>query len=197
VNLPTAEEIVRFHDRCVARPHWTDAEPRHAVGAWQAIEANHRYNTLLWAEEDQARRRDVADREIVANKRAIDRYNQMRNDSIETIDERMLATLTDVARAADARLNSESAGAMIDRLSILSLKVHHMNEQAQRVGTDHAHVETCTRKLARLREQHRDLTGCLGELLTEVAAGRTYFKVYRQFKMYNDPALNPFLYGGG
>lgn len=193
-SLPRAVEIVRFHDACIAERGWAKAGAvRFDAGLWQWIEANHRCNNLLWDEEDLARRRDVPDAEIAANKRAIDGYNQRRNDAIERIDEHLLAALGEAAPGA--RLNSETAGAMIDRLSILALKVRAMREQTERTDATPEHVAACRAKLARLQEQRGDLAGCLDALLDDALAGRAYFKVYRQFKMYNDPALNPYLYG--
>jgi hypothetical protein len=194
-SLPDPAEIVRFHDERVADRDWAkSAAARFDTGVWQWIEANHRFNNLLWDEEDLARRRDVPDSAIAANKRAIDGYNQKRNDAIERIDEHLLAALGEAQPGA--RLNSETAGAMIDRLSILALKIYHMRLQTERTDASPEHVETCRQKLARLAEQRGDLQGCLGQLLADCRAGRAYFKVYRQFKMYNDPALNPHLYGG-
>ena len=193
-RLPDPAEIVRFHDERVTDPAWAGtAPPRFADGLWRWIETNHRCNCLLWAEEDLARRRDVPDSAIAANKRAIDRHNQRRNDAVERIDEALLAALPPAP--AGARLNSETAGAMIDRLSILALKIFHMRLQTERTDATPEHVTACREKLARLAEQRADLARCLGELLADCAAGRARFKVYRQFKMYNDPALNPHLYG--
>src|SRR5262249_1913123 len=113
------------------------------------------------------------------------------NDAIERIDERLLAALDSVTRKPGARLSSETAGAMVDRLSILSLKIHHMRLQTRRTDVDRAHIEACAAKLQRLEEQRRALGGCLDRLLEEAARGEAWFKVYRQFKMYNDPKLNP------
>jgi hypothetical protein len=196
-SLPDPAEIVRFHDERVADRAWANSDAaRHAEGAWQWIEANHRFNNLLWDEEDLARRKNVPDSSIATNKRAIDGYNQKRNDAIEGIDEQLLTALAGVKAAPGARLNSETAGNMIDRLSILALKIFHMRLQTERTDATPEHVETCRQKLARLSEQRSDLQRCLAALLADCAAGRAYFKVYRQFKMYNDSALNPYLYGG-
>ena len=187
--LPLAAGISALHDARLAGSR----EPR-SDALWSAIEDNHRHNCLLWDEEDLARRRHVADSEIASNKRAIDGYNQKRNDAIERIDEALLAALAGAPHRADARLNSETAGAMIDRLSILSLKIHHMRLQTARNDVDREHVEACQAKLERFIEQRSGLAGCFDRLLGECAAGSSRFKVYRQFKMYNDPRLNPALY---
>ena len=160
---------------------------------WRAIEDNHRNNCLLWDEEDLARRKSVPDGEIAKNKRAIDGYNQKRNDAIERIDEQLLNLFPN--KKENARLSSETAGAMTDRLSILSLKIHHMRLQTQRGDVARDHIENCLLKLNRLNEQRADLAACLDRLLDECARGESTFKVYRQFKMYNDPALNPAMYG--
>jgi hypothetical protein len=197
MNLPTASEITRFHDRCIAQAGWAKAaQAAAAPGVWQFIETNHRCNNLLWDEEDQARRKDVPDAAIATNKRAIDGYNQRRNDAIERIDDWLLAEFEGVVPRSDARMNSETAGAMIDRLSILSLKIFHMRLQTERTDASPEHIDTCNLKLARLDQQRRDLAACLDRLLAECTAGAAYFSSYRQFKMYNDASLNPYLYGG-
>jgi hypothetical protein len=201
-----AAEVLALHDRLLHRPAWPQIEPEPPDdGLWRWIQSNHRFNCCLWAEEDLARRTQVADAEIAANKRAIDRYNQARNDATERVDEILLVALglvdpdsarTDAPRAtvpAAARLNSETSGSMIDRLSILALKVDAMRKQTERVDVDEAHRDASRGKLARLVAQRDDLAGCLDALLADAAAGRAYFKVYRQFKMYNDPRFNPAL----
>jgi hypothetical protein len=202
-----ADLVIAEHDRLLADPSWPPAEES-AEGAeplWSWIRANHRFNTLLWREEDLARRTKAADAEIVGNKRAIDRCNQRRNDATERVDEILLTALglvdpatagTDnpVAKVAPgSRLNSETAGSMVDRMSILALKVHAMEAQTRRTDTDAAALEASRRKLAQLRLQRKDLGDCLDQLLADARAGRAHFKVYRQFKMYNDPRLNPAL----
>lgn len=194
-NDVQAKKISGFHDSCVTAKNWAkESPPRFGEGAWKYIELNHRFNTLLWDEEDQARRKDVVDGEIAANKRAIDGYNQKRQDAIEKIDEELLKRLTSVTPNEDAWKNSETAGSIIDRLSILSLKIFHMRLQIRRNDVDSAHIKSCQSKLDVLIEQRSDLQQCLDRLLAESEKGRAYFKIYRQYKMYNDPALNPYLY---
>lgn len=196
IPLVQSSAILTFHARCTANRSWAKSGERDfAEGVWSFIELNHRFNNLLWDEEDLARRTDVGDADIAANKRAIDRYNQSRNNAIENIDECIISSLAGITRREDARLNSETAGSMIDRMSILSLKAFHMGLQLQRTDVDAAHIESCTRKQARLCEQRDDLAACFDQLLAECHSGRGYYKIYRQFKMYNDPTLNPYLYG--
>lgn len=191
-----ASVLTQFHDRMLADLRWPLLETMEEHSdVWRPIAANHRYNTMLWNEEDKARRTDVSASEIAASKRLIDQYNQKRNDAVEAIDESILTTLEHVSVLDNARLHSETAGAMIDRLSILSLKIHHMREQTQRVDAGLEHIQRCTEKLHRLITQRKDLGACFDALMTDVEKGRAYFKVYRQFKMYNDPMLNPYLYG--
>ena len=201
-----ASDVVGLHDRRLADPAWDPSAAAEVSGSLPAsVEANHRFNTLLWREEDLARRTMASDAEIVANKRAIDRFNQARNDATERTDEYLLLSLGLVDPASvsgdapvavirpGSRLNSETAGSMVDRLSILALKIHAMEAQSLRTDTDAARVAACRDKLARLREQRADLAGCLASLLDDARAGRAHFKVYRQFKMYNDPSMNPAL----
>lgn len=193
--------VTAFHDGCLARPGWPadDAPARAALpagalaDAWAWVLVNHRFNCSLWDEEDLARRTQAADAEIAANKRHIDRFNQARNDAMERVDDALLRATADWPRAADARLSSETAGAMIDRMSILSLKIHHMGLQTVRTDVDDAHRESTRAKQAQLRTQRADLASCYDRLLDELRAGTGFFKIYRQFKMYNDPSLNPAL----
>jgi hypothetical protein len=150
-------------------------------------------NFQLWNQEDRARRTDVSDAVIAGVKRAIDRLNQQRNDLIERLDEVLLAGAGAVANPA-APLNSETAGSIVDRLAIAGLKCHHMEREAERSGAGHEHCGRCRAKLELLREQRADLARCFDELLAGCRAGERRFRVYRQFKMYNDPTLNPELY---
>jgi len=205
-SLPSAADLSALHDRLLASSGWPQHEPSTpgVVGdVWHWVQMNHRFNSLLWAEEDLARRTTVAETEIAANKRAIDGFNQARNDATERIDELLLVALglvdeasarSDAPRArvpAGARLNSETAGSIIDRLSIIALKIHAMRWQTERADADEVHRGASRIKLERLLQQRRDLGDCLDALLADAAAGRAYFKVYRQFKMYNDPRYNP------
>jgi hypothetical protein len=191
-----SEAIRTFHATHVENPCSPSDVDGNNAGAWRWIATNHRCNVLLWAEEDLARRTQVADADIVANKHAIDWYNQERNDAIERIDETLLARLEGIRVAADAWHNSETAGSMIDRLSILSLKQFHMRAQTIRADAPAAHRAACAERLARLVLQADDLARCLDALLAAAACGRAFWRVYRQFKMYNDPRLNPHLTGG-
>jgi hypothetical protein len=206
--LITSHFVTNFHDTYLANSSWSASSVIHNTDGtelWKWIIKNHCNNCLLWAQEDLARRIKVSDIDIAINKRAIDRYNQARNDAIERIDEQLLIALklvdaisarTDspiVKVSEDARLNSETAGSMLDRMSILALKICAMREQTERIEVGEAHRLMCHRKLERLNEQRSDLGACLDELLADTEAGRAYFKVYRQFKMYNDPQLNPVL----
>lgn len=192
----TPHPIIEFYDENLSRKEWLGGAGRDAPqGVGQSIDANHRFNSLLWDEEERARRLDVGPADIAPSKCLIDRHNQQRNDAVEAIDEVIFAQLDGIRVAAQARLSSETAGAMIDRLSILLLKIFHMREQTRRADAGVAHVDTCRAELQRLSAQPQDLAGCLDLLLAEAHRGQAYFKVYHQFKMYNEPSLNPYLYG--
>ena len=158
------------------------------------ISENHLHNFLLWHEEDIARRDDLGPGRVCQAKRAIDRYNQQRNNFIEEMDQALVATLKPLDNGCPK--NSETPAMIIDRLSILALKEYHMREETERGDADEAHRAACAAKLGRIVRQRADLTRSLAELLREVAAGTRSFAVYYQFKMYNDPALNPQLYRG-
>lgn len=154
----------------------------------------HLMNFRLWHKEDEARRRDVDDSVIAECKRYIDVHNQRRNDGMEKVDACVARAVIEVAGRGCERHNTESVGMVVDRLSILSLKIFHMEEETRREDADATHKEACAKKLAVLLEQRADLRAALFDLIGEFAAGTKSPKVYYQFKMYNDPALNPQLY---
>jgi hypothetical protein len=193
----SVQEITDLHRNTVARWHQEEvANP--FTGFMQLVCQQHMYNYLLWHEEDVARSPDVGDTRIAQVKRAIDKYNQQRNDGIEKLDDAIIEMLREygVILAADARQNTETPGSAIDRLSILSLRIYHMLEQLDRDDATPEHRDKVQHRLAIINEQHHDLSQSLVELLDDIFAGRKRLKVYRQFKMYNDPTLNPYLYSG-
>jgi len=184
---------------------WHDSEPGEACGCAHdeispstfkhLVEEEHKTNFRLWHVEDEARRRDVGDAVIAQCKRDIDTLNQRRNDLIEQMDACLVALL-ESGMAADAQeaYNTETIGSALDRLSILCLKIYHMDEQMKREDATPEHVEACGQKLALLARQHKDLVAGVLGLLDEYETGLKKPKVYHQFKMYNDPQLNPALY---
>lgn len=164
--------------------------------------AQHLMNFKLWHVEDIARRKDVGPEVIADCKYRIDRLNQRRNDFMEKVDACIVGLVTPMlpplpADGSGVRHNTESLGMSVDRLSILSLKIFHMHEQTERTDADEAHRESCRAKLAVLHEQRADLARAVLELLDDYRSGSKRPKVYFQFKMYNDPSLNPQLYKGG
>jgi hypothetical protein len=155
----------------------------------------HRANFELWHIEDQARAPGASDRQIAETKRAVDRTNQRRNDLTERCDALLLCELEAYGLpAAAAELHSESPGLMLDRLSILALKIYHTREEIDRANAPEGHAERNRERLALLETQRDDLANCLDILWKKVVAGDRRFKLYRQLKMYNDPSLNPAVY---
>ena len=151
-------------------------------------------DTVQWHYEDIIRDPHIDPVEALALKRRIDRSNQDRTDLVEEIDSYFRQYYSDVTPLPDARLNTESPAWAVDRLSILALKIWHMQEQTERKDADQEHIQKCQAKLNVLLEQQVDLSTAIDQLLEDIEAGRKYMKVYRQMKMYNDPATNPVLY---
>lgn len=163
-------------------------------GIMAAIVAQHRANFDLWHQEDLARDASATAENIATVKHAIDLLNQSRNDLVETIDQTLLCAVKQ--EHPEAPLNSETPGLIIDRLSIISLKIYHTREEVQRESATDAHRNRNLARLNILEEQRSDLAGCLDILWKQILGGERRFKLYRQMKMYNDPQLNPVLYRG-
>jgi Protein of unknown function (DUF4254) len=162
------------------------------------VARQHRANFDLWHIEDEARAPGASDAELAAVKRRIDLTNQLRNDLVEKLDQALLDWLKPQnLPEPSAPLHSETPGIIIDRLSILSLKIYHTREEAERRHAPAGHAARNRERLAILEKQRRDLAGCLDQLWREVQKGERRFEVYRQLKMYNDPSLNPAIYGKG
>jgi hypothetical protein len=201
----SAHEIAALHNRATQAWHETvescvpvaeslpDAQP-----FLTTVLAQHRANFDLWHTEDRARAPRATDHDIAEVKRAIDGFNQLRNDLAERCDTFLLEHLA--ARGLpnpDGELHSESPGLIIDRLSILALKIFHTQEEIDRPSAPAGHAARNRERLALLDEQRSNLIGCLDRLWAEVLTGSRRFKIYRQLKMYNDPTLNPAIYGSG
>ncbi len=186
------EELAGLHQTAI--PLWKQSEHLLATTPiLTLIEKNHLFNFKLWGEEDIARRDDKGFEFVYQAKRNIDKYNQQRNNYIESIDQAFYEALKPLPHS-QCPVHSETPGMMIDRLSILALKTYHMQLQTTREDVDKAHVSTCMQKYETLLEQLSQLKRCLIELLDDIQNGRKTYRLYHQFKMYNDPSLNPELY---
>lgn len=196
-----ADECNRLFDDTIVRYHVTDdvdapVPAPYPDGSIQArLFAKNWIDTVQWHLEDIIRDPNIDPVEALALKRRIDRSNQERTDLVEEIDTYFRSKYAQVEVQPDATINTESPAWAIDRLSILALKIYHMHEQATRNDASEEHKALCRGKLAVLLEQRKDLSTAIDQLLDDIAAGRKYMKVYRQMKMYNDPATNPVLYG--
>lgn len=152
-------------------------------------------DAVQWHMEDIIRNPSIDPVEAVVIKRRIDKSNQDRTDLVELIDSFFLDQYKDVKPLPNAGINTESPAWAVDRLSILILKIYHMEQEVSRCDADPEHKKKCEEKLAVLMEQRKDLCNALNELMEDIRTGKKYMKVYKQMKMYNDPALNPVLYG--
>ena len=189
------QQIITLQRDTVERWHHCELDNSYDGLLW-VICRQHQYNFLLWHEEDIARSGDVGDVRVAEVKRAIDGYNPHRNNWIARIDESLIQDLVaqEVRPQTDARLNTETPGSAIDRLSIMSLRIYHLKEQLSRPNVDQEHCDKVRERISRCELQTKDLSESLAELLEDIFSGRKLLKVYRQMKMYNDPTLNPYLY---
>ena len=207
----SANEIVALHDQRTRAWHLAAEGPveavppgcsagagarREAAADWlSSVALQHRANFELWHIEDEARAPGASDAELAGVKRRVDQTNQRRNDLAEELDQALLDWLeTRGLPNPEAQLHSEPPGLIIDRLSILALKIYHTREEAERTGAPAGHASRNLDRLAILERQRTDLAGCLDALWRETLAGTRRFKLYRQLKMYNDPSLNPAIY---
>ncbi|MBA2656806.1 MAG: DUF4254 domain-containing protein [Tatlockia sp.] len=191
-NLFQAKELAKLHQTCIVlwKKNGLSLNQNNFLAL---VEENHSFNFQLWHSEDRARRDDMGPKFVYLAKREIDNFNQQRNNRMEAMDEWLYQTLQPLPPQL-CPVHSETPGMMIDRLSILALKAYHMNLQSERLDVDELHRQNCQRKWQTLAEQQLQLVNCLDQLIEEVQAKKRTFRVYHQFKMYNDPTLNPELY---
>ena len=191
----------QIFDKCIDNYHLTDnvdapiQNPYELKSIEFYLYLKNWIDTVQWHLEDIIRNPQIEPAEALLIKRRIDKSNQDRTDLVELIDSYMLDKYKDVDIKADATINTESPAWAIDRLSILALKIYHMRVEANREDADAQHKAECQKKLDVLLEQRKDLSTAIDQLLADIEAGRKYMKVYKQMKMYNDPNLNPVLYG--
>jgi hypothetical protein len=152
-------------------------------------------DTVQWHLEDIIRPPDINPVEGMEIKRRIDKSNQKRTDIVEKVDDHFLAYFKGITPKQGARINSETPAWLLDRMSILMLKIYHMKEQTERKDSSDEHIRKCQAKLQVLMEQKNDMQLAFDEMIEDINAGVRKFKVYRQMKMYNDASLNPALYG--
>lgn len=154
-------------------------------------------DAVQWHLEDIIRNPAIEPAEALKIKRRIDASNQERTDLVEYIDGFFMDKYKNVEKLSNAGINTETPAWAVDRLSILALKIYHMQQETLRSDASAEHIKSCSDKLNVLLTQRKDLSGAIDELLADIEAGRKYMKLYKQMKMYNDPALNPVLYKGG
>ena len=197
--LLNASQVILLHDRCTAAWHQEiPAVAASLAGFERVVAEQHLANFELWHAEDTARTPQASDHDLARTKRFIDSANQRRNDLTEQCDALLLEFLNrQNLPARGAELHSESPGLILDRLSILSLKLFHTREEIDRPGAPPGHAARNEERLRILAEQRDDLAAALDRLWQQVLNGERSFKLYRQLKMYNDPALNPAVYRSG
>ncbi|MGY3052497.1 hypothetical protein ACVWYG_000687 [Pedobacter sp. UYEF25] len=196
-----SETANRIFNQAIADYHKFDEIDHQIKNPFQADSLNHLLyqknwiDTAQWHMEDVVRNPTISPSEGLALKRRIDVQNQIRTDMVEYIDSYFLNIYQSISAAADAKINTESPAWALDRLSILALKIYHMQEEAVRISASELHRAQSTAKLQVLLSQREDLSKSIDELLTDIETGKKYMKVYKQMKMYNDANLNPVLYG--
>lgn len=194
------KEMFALFERQIVDYHNVDSvdaptQNPYAEGSFEHLLWDKSYvDTVQWHLEDLIRPEDVDPVEALRLKRWIDRSNQRRTDMVERIDDHYMQQFATVEVLPDAKINTETPAWAIDRLSILALKIYHFGIEVTRTDVDEAHHERCLAKYNTLLEQKADLMQAIDDLLQELAEGRKKMKLYRQMKMYNDPALNPMLY---
>lgn len=191
-QLIQSQDIGTLHKNAIIRWKAT-AVSLSETGFLRLVEENHAFNYQLWHAEDRARRDDMGFEFVYLAKREIDHCNQQRNNRMEAMDSWLYNSLNP-ADPASCPVHSETPGMMIDRLSILALKAYHMQLQVHREDVDQTHRDNCQNKLNVILAQQQQLMGCLQTLFNELINKTRTFKIYHQFKMYNDPSLNPELY---
>lgn len=194
------ESAIKIFNQAIADYHVKDNVDTPISNPYKRDEIENRLylkcwiDTVQWHYEDIIRDPHIDPVEAVALKRRIDQSNQDRTDLVEQIDSYFRQYYSDVKPLENATINTESPAWAVDRLSILQLKIYHMQEQVARADASPEHKAKCQAKLDVLLEQNVDLSAAIDQLLDDIQEGRKYMKVYRQMKMYNDPSTNPVLY---
>ena len=187
------QSVADYHiDDDVNAPTRCPYDPKSIEGV---LYAKNRIDAVQWHLEDIIRDPNIDPVAALALKRRIDASNQDRTDMVEELDSWLRDKYADVHVLPDATINTESPAWALDRLSILALKIYHMDLEAHRPDADDAHRAKCAAKLNILLQQRVDLISAINALIDDIASGRKYMKVYRQMKMYNDEDTNPVLYG--
>jgi len=195
-----ANQCYEIFNRSILDYHKTDSvdapiQNPYATESFEALLYHKNWiDTVQWHLEDIIRLPDINPTEALAIKRRIDKSNQDRTDRVEQIDDYFLEAFKNVQAPAHTRINSETPAWLLDRMSILMLKIFHMEEQTKRTDANAEHLAKCQSKLNILLEQKTDMRAAFDELMEDIGKGARRFKVYRQMKMYNDASLNPMLY---
>lgn len=196
----SADECYTIFQKSIDDYHLTDdvdspiSDPFPAGSFSSLLYTKNWIDTVQWHLEDIIRKPDIDPSDGILIKRRIDRSNQDRTDTVEKIDDFFLEAFKNVKYLPEARMNSETPAWLLDRMSILLLKIYHMKEQTVRKDVTAEHLAKCRDKLMTLEEQKEDMRQAFDELIEDILSGTRRFKVYRQMKMYNDATLNPMLY---